>query len=148
MAYNPNFRGSNAKASSRQTITSYQNGTVGTLTQATPVSVNSSGQLVNVDPSNEASVQSLVGLMVADTPSSANGQVIDNGRLENIVTSFSIRDVLYVNKLGNLTNVKPDIGIGGFMVGDFVVLVGVVVKNEFNALQKDIKLMLSVIGEL
>ncbi|MCX9024607.1 MAG: hypothetical protein OIN85_00760 [Candidatus Methanoperedens sp.] len=95
-----------------------------------------------------SSVQSVVGVTNQDIPSAASGGVIDAGRVEDITTSFALRDVLYVDKSGSLTNIKPDIGVNGFVHGDYVVLVGVVVLNEFNGLKKDLKLMLSVIGQL
>jgi len=148
MTYSPNFRGSESKGSSRQLITNFQNGTISTLSKGTPVSVNTSSQLVAVNVSSETSVQALVGLTGQDIPSAATGSVIYSGRLEDITTSYVAGDALYISKTGNLTNVKPDIGVGGFVSGDFVIFVGVVVKNEFNNSLKDIKLMLSVVGQL
>lgn len=148
MAYSSRFFGSNGDGSSRQTLTNFQNASGFTILKAVPVTINASSQLVLIDVSNQASVEAMVGVTGMDIPNAATGSVIDNGRLENITTGFAVRDVVYVSKTGGLTNVKPDIGVGGFVAGDFVVLVGVIVKNEFNGAQKDIKLMISVVGRL
>lgn len=148
MSYSPNFRGTQSKASARQTITDYQNGSGSTLAQCTPVATNNLGQLVGVDPSNTANVLSIVGLANLDIPSSANGPVIDNGRLENATIGFSVGDSLYLSKAGFLQNTPPVAGFGGFVTGDYLVFIGVVVQNEFNPSLKDIKLMIERIGLL
>lgn len=148
MSYSPNFRGSQGKGSSRSLSTNFQNASGGTLAQSTPASVNSSGQLVGVDVSSDTSVGAIVGLCGADIPNAATGPVVDSGRLENVVLGFSVGDAIYISKAGFLTNVKPSLGVGGFITGDFIIFVGVVVKNEFNALQKDIQLMIENIGQI
>lgn len=148
MTYSPKFRGSVALGSSRALSSGYQNGSVSTITKGTPIGVNVFGQVSPVDVSSESSVLSMVGLMGVDTPPSANGNICDAGRLENITTSFNAGDPVWVAKGGGLTNVKPDIGVGGFASGDFVVFIGVIALNEFNALQKDIHLMKFIIGQL
>lgn len=148
MTYSPLFFFAQSKGSSRQTSTNYQNASGFTINKSTPVSLNSSGQLVVIDVTSQASVQAMVGLAGIDIPNAATGAVIDNGRLEDVTTSSAVRDILYVSKTGGLTNVKPEIGVGGFVSGDFVVLVGVVIANEFNGSLKDIKLMINVIGRL
>lgn len=148
MSYSPNFRGNQGKGSSRQLSTNFQNASGGTLIQATPVSVNTSGQLIAMDVSSEAIVSAIVGVCGIDIPNSATGAVVDCGRLENVVLGFSVGDPIWVSKAGFLTNVKPNIGVGGFLAGDFVIFIGVIVKNEFNALQKDIQLMVSITGQL
>lgn len=148
MTYSPNFRGSMSKGSSRQLQTGYQNGGAGTLLQASPVSTNPAGQIIQTDVSNENSILRFVGLAATDIPGTANGTVIDAGRLEAVTVSFSVGDALWLSKTGFLTNVKPDIGVGGFVVGDFVIFVGVVVQNEFDNIKKDIKLAIEKIGEL
>jgi hypothetical protein len=148
VTYSPNFRGYTGKGSSRQLQTSFQNGTVSQINKSIPVSVNTSSQIEPIDVSDEASVLAMVGLAGEDIPSAATGLVVDTGRLEEVTTAFAYGDAVYVSKTGGLTNVKPEIGVGSFVEGDFVIFVGVIVKNEFNPLKKDIKLMLSVIGQL
>jgi hypothetical protein len=148
MSYSPFFFNQNAKGSSRATQAGFQNGSGSTILQSTPVSVNTSSQTLPLDVTSEASVQAIVGLAGVDTPNGASASVIDNGRLENITTSFSVGDAVYAGISTPLINVKPDIGVAGFASGDFVVFIGVVVKNEFNPSLLDLKLMISVIGQL
>lgn len=152
MSYSPIYRGSTNSAtsrSSRSLSTNYQNGSGGTLIQCTPVACNASGQLIAVDPSNEATIMQFIGVCGESIPNAASGSVYDGGRLENVSIGFSVGDAIYLSKAGFLTNVKPSEGVGGFVSGDFVVFIGLVVKNEFNALQKDLKLMIDTkIGRL
>lgn len=148
MTYSPSFFNKESKGSSRQTITNFQNGSGSTLAKATLVSVNGSGNLVPTVVDSEALVQSIVGMTNISIPNAATGAVVDNGRLEDITTSFAIGDAIYLGKTGLLINVKPEIGVASFVEGDFVIFVGVVVKNEFNVSLKDLKLMISVIGQL
>lgn len=147
MTYSPN--GFNKFTGSSKAIGSnFQNASGSTVTKGTPVTLNLSGQAVLIDVSDQASVQAILGVASLDLPNGSNGGIVDAGRLENITTGFAIRDVVYVGKNGLLTNVAPDIGVGSFVAGDFVILVGVIVKNEFNAMQKDLKLMIDVVGQL
>lgn len=148
MSYSPAFRGNTAQGSSKALASGYQNGTLSTITKGTPVSVGVSGQVSPTDVTNEASVLALVGLMSVNTPSAANGTITDAGRLENITTSFAAGDPVWIAVGGGLTNVKPNIGGGGFLSGHFVVFIGVIVVNEFNALQKDVQLMKFIVGQL
>lgn len=148
MSYSPYFLNQQSQGSVKGTVSNFQNASGSTLAKGTAVAVNTSSQLVLVDPSNEAIVQAIVGLTSIAIPNAATGGVQDNGRLENVTTSFAIGDALYIAKDGSLTNVKPEIGVSSFTDGDFVIFVGVVVKNEFNVSLKDIKLMISIIGQL
>lgn len=147
MSYSPNFRGASAKAS-RALLTSYQNGSGGLLTQGQPVSVNATGQIVAVDVTDDTSVAGIIGVCAQDIPNAASGTVMDAGRLENITTAFNIGDPIYINTDGSLISIRPDVGIGSFVQGDFAVFVGVIVKNEFNPTQKDLKLYMTVVGQL
>lgn len=148
MSYSPNFRGSASKAGSRRLETNYQNGSVSVLSQGTPVYTNASGQILPVNPADETSVESMVGFTLYAIPSGASGAVISGGRLENISIPFGIGETLWINYDGTLTNVKPDLSKTGWAEGYFVIFVGVVVPNEFNATQKDLQLCKEVVGQL
>lgn len=148
MSFSPLFRGSVAKGSTRQLQSTFQNGSLSTLDKGTVVSVDTSGQIDKVDVSDENSVLGIVGVLGEDTPSAASGLVVDSGRVEDVSMAFSVGSALYLDINGDLSDQKPEIGVGGFDSGDFVVFVGVVVKNEFNPTLKDIKIMISVIGQL
>ena len=153
MSYSPNFVGANGKGSSRSLVTGYQNGEAFTLFQGQPVSVNTSGQMLHVDVTSDSSVAGIIGVIIADTVTTANGLVLDAGRLENITTPFSIGDAIYVNTDGSLMNVRPDIGVqygtaSTFAQGDYVVFIGVIVQNQFDPTKIDLKVYLDVVGQL
>lgn len=147
MSYSPNFRGSTGNAS-KQLQSTYVNALGGTISKGTVLSINTSGQIFPIDVTSEVSVGALVGIANQDIPAAATGLVVSGGRLTNVTTSFSIGDAVYVGSDGLLTNVKPDLGSAGFVSGDFVIFIGVVVKNEFNPALQDIQLMISVVGQL
>ncbi len=147
MGYNPNFRGSSVGAA-RGLLTGYVNAEAFTLVKTTPVTVNALGQMVKVNVSSDSSVAGILGVAAVDTPTTATGSVMDVGRLENITTSFAIGDPVYIATDGTLINVRPDIGVSGFTAGMYVIFVGVIVKNEFNGANKDLKVYMDVIGTL
>lgn len=148
MSYSPLYFDPIGKGSARQTITGYQNGTGSTLAALTPVATNSSGQIVLIDVSNIASVLSLVGLVLVDIPSAANGSVVDNGRLENITTGLAVGSPVYLSKAGFIQTASPVAGSDGFVTGDSVVFIGIIVQNEFDNTKKDLKLLIERIGIL
>ena len=148
MAYSPYFFNKNSTGTSQATGSSYQNGSGSTIAQGVLVSVNSSGQIAPTDTTSETSVLGIVGFTTVSMPNGSTAQIIDNGRLENITTSFIPGTHLYLDTTGNLTNIQPSVGVNGFIAGDFVVSVGMVVVNQFNPSLYDLKLMIAVIGQL
>lgn len=148
MSYSPSFRGTVARGSVKALQSTYINNTGLTIAKGNPVCSDASGELALVNVSSDASVSSIVGLTSESVLNGETGNVIDAGRLTDITTSFSVGSAIYVSKTGTLTDSRPDIGVGGFLVGDYVVFVGVIVKNEENPSLKDIKLLLSVVGQL
>lgn len=145
MTYNPNNQGipTLARAISRLS----QNNTGNLILKATPVRLSSSG-IAAVDVSVENSANAIAGLTRTNIPDTNSGEIINTGILEDVTTSATIGDIIYVSKTGGLTNIKPSIGINGFLVGDWVIRVGVVVKNNSNPLLKDILVDLQIVGEL
>ena len=150
MSFSPNFVGSAAKGSVTALQSTYMNGEIFTLSQAQPVCVNSSGQMIHVDVTSDIAVSGIIGVIATPggVPTGASGLVMDVGRLENITTAFNIGDAIYINTDGTLMNVRPDIGVQLFVSGCYVVFVGVIVKNQFNNTQKDLKVYMDVVGQL
>lgn len=150
MGYSPLFRGSSSNAPASSAATGYQNGTGSTMSVASAVSTNGSGQLVLTDVTSESSVEGWLGLVAESIPSAATGLVASDGRLQNIpALGFSIGDPVWVGlSPGSLTNVKPDLSAPGWSSGYWVLFVGVVVQNEFNPSQRDIQLCRQIIGQL
>lgn len=122
------------------------NNTGSTVTKGSPVSVNSFGEISIINVSNEASAFASIGVMENDTIYTASGNVITSGILTNISTSANFGDMLFVSKSGALTNIKPSVGVDGFVSGDWIVMIGVVAKNKNNPLNKDLIVNVQVIG--
>lgn len=148
MGFSPYWLNRTANGASRATAGSFTNGSGSTLAKGVPVSINGSSLSVPLDVSSESSILAMVGITNISTPNAASGSVIDNGRVEDITTSFAVGDPVYAGKSSPLVNIKPDIGVDSFASGDFVVFLGVIVKNEFNPLLMDLKLMITVFGQL
>lgn len=151
MAYNPLFFGTRANAPSRSLSTGYVNGTLTGILLTKPVSADATGKIAVTDVADENSVMRFVGITTETIPSAASGQVLSGGRLEAIgaqISGFGYGDAVYVGPSGTLINIKPDVGVAGFNSGDWVIFLGVVVKNEFNLGEKDIQLMIEIIGQL
>lgn len=147
MTYSPLFY-STFEGNSKGISSSFTNGTLSTIDKATAVSLNASGNMVLTSVSTESSVLAILGLTTTSVASAASTPVISHGLLEDITTSFAVGDAIYLNYDGTLTNVKPDLTAPGFSAGYFCVFVGVITKNQYNPVKKDIKLMISVIGQL
>lgn len=138
----------NNGGTSAKTVSQFKNGTLSTLSALTPVYVNASGDIAAVDPSFESKSFGSVGIVVSDISSAQFGDIACFGRMLNITTSTSFGDILYVSKTGTLTNVKPSIGVGGFISGDWVIRVGVVCKNIATPTNKDLLVNIVVQGQL
>ena len=126
----------------------YTNNSGFSITGSSPVSQTATGGIKLSDPSDENSVFSLVGLLLATTSNNADGTVYTGGRMPCGIFSFSIGDALWLNVGGGLTNVKPSVGVNGLVSGMFIVQVGTVVKNKTNPSAKDILVRISINGQL
>lgn len=145
MSYDPNPQMSVA---ARKLASNFTNGSGITMDKGMPVGTLNNGLVTTIDVADQDSVDSLLGLFNQDTPNAASGQVVDSGRLEDFTTAFAVGDPVYISKTGGLTNVPPSIGVGGFVEGDYVVFIGVIVVNEFNPSLKDIKILIEKVGDL
>lgn len=119
-----------------------------TLTRLTPVSVENTGKANTVNVSLESNAVAVVGLFDEDTNHNTFGTVMTSGLMQDVIISANYGDALYVSKTGGLTNIKPSIGVGGFLAGDFVIKIGVVCLSIVNPVGKDIIVMPHVIGQL
>jgi len=113
-----------------------------------PLRIDVSGQAQAVNPSVESEVLALIGVAKDSVANGALVGIATSGRLENVTVPGSLGDSLYLSKTGNLTNVKPSIGVGGFVSGDFVVFIGISVKNQSNPLLTDLMVNIKVVGQL
>lgn len=124
------------------------NNTGVSINKGTPVRMNSSGELDFIDVSIEAQALSVSGVAAESIPDGSSGVMITSGKVSNITTSAVFGDFMYIDKTGNLTNIKPSIGVNSFVSGDFVVSVGVIAKNSDNPSNKDLVIIIDVIGQL
>lgn len=106
------------------------------LQPVTPVP--GTGEIQAVDVSAGSTTFRVLGLASQAIPDGSSGDVVTHGRIQNVSTSFSFGDFVYVAKDGSLTNVEPLIGVGGFAEGDVAIKVGMIVKNKDNPSQKDL----------
>jgi len=145
MTYNPANVGVPAVARSAAKLAT--NNTGNTVYKATPARISISG-IESIDVSNEAEANAIAGIVRSDISDANEGEIVSAGLLENITTSAAIGDIMYVSKVGDLTNIKPSIGVNGFVSGDWIIRVGVIAKNSSNPVLKDLLVNIQIIGEL
>ena len=126
----------------------YNNASGISMPVTTPVRVRADGDVDYVNVSVEADVFAIVGVVSELTLPNAQAPVMTSGRLLNINTSFLFGDPVYINKAGDLTNIKPTIGVNSFISGDYVVRIGTISKNTENPLLKDLIISLNLVGQL
>ena len=124
------------------------NSTGSLITKGTPLRINTSGTLDFINVSVESEAVAVSGIATNDITSGQKGTITSGGKIEDITTTASLGDLLYVSKTGGLTSVRPEIGAGGFLSGDFVIMAGVVAKNETNPVKKDIIVSMDIQGRL
>ena len=124
------------------------NGSGETIPALTPVSVNYMGTLQGIDVSDETSALTVIGVTIASIPNGQSGVVVTQGRIVDVALSFNVGDYIYVSKTGELMNYLPETGEGGFSVGDYIIRIGVIAKNESNPAKKDMFVGISIIGQL
>jgi hypothetical protein len=114
-----------------------------------PVSISAStGNLYPTQIDSESLAMSTVGITVDGILSGATGEIATHGRLMGITTSFNYGDILYVDTNGMLTNIKPAVGVNGFLAGDWVVKIGTVCRNTGSVLVKDLLVNVQIVGQL
>ena len=89
-----------------------------------------------------------LGLSMSTILSSSQGSVVLSGLVKNVSTGLSVGDILYVAKTGGITTTAPDIGVSGFVAGDFVIKVGQITKNSSNPSNKDLLVAWQLVGQL
>lgn len=119
-----------------------------TINAGTPVIMNSSGDPDFVNVSIEAEVISIAAVAQDTIANGDEGRFVTSGKVESLNVTFSFGDVIYISKTGGLTNIQPSIGVGGFTDGDFIVMLGVIARNEDNPSFKDLILHIDIMGQL
>ena len=119
-----------------------------TINKGTPVRMNAAGDVDFIDPAIEIQVLAIAGIASDDIPNGVEGIIVTSGKVCDLTTSFAHGDSIWLSKTGGLTDIKPSEGVGGFVEGDFVVMLGVVAKNEQNNSLKDLILHIDIMGQL
>lgn len=143
MGYDPFIRSFGAQSAGRFNT----NQTGSSIPVGTPVKITSTG-LGLVDVSLEADIDAFAGILKAQVANLSAGNVITSGSIENFSTAYAVGSMVYISKIGTLTNVKPSAGINGFAEGDFVIKIGMIAKNNDNPSNKDLLVGIQIMGQL
>lgn len=149
MSYRPYQVIINAAAGASSAITiELQNSTGSAIGALIPVTIGSDGKLKTVDVSSDTDAIKNVAVTVASIADGDHGSVVLAGKIANISTSFDFGDYVFVSKTGDLTNVVPEIGVGGFVEGDAHIRIGVITRNRDNPANKDLLVKIEAVGVL
>ena len=119
-----------------------------TINKGTPIRMNNAGDPDFVDPSIESEIIGIAGIAQDSIPNGEKGIFVTSGKVTQLSVPFDFGDTIYISKTGGLTNIQPSIGVDGFVDGDFIVMLGVIAKNEENPALKDLILHIDIIGQL
>ena len=106
------------------------------------------GNIDGIDVSTEDEVMSIVGVTRTSIANGTQGPVVLVGLIKNVTITGNFDDIVYVDKTGALSITKPEIGVGSFVAGDFIIRVGKIVKNKDNPSNKDLLVRISIVGQL
>lgn len=137
-----------ASGNSNRIRSNLRNDSGSTIPKLTPVCLNTSGKLKLIDVAVQNDALKFVGITENDIPNASFGNIVTNGKIENITTSFDFGDYVYVSKAGGLTNILPSEGVDGFVSEDYVLRVGVISQNETNPLNKDLIINMTIVGQV
>jgi len=129
------------------TAKSAANNTGSTIPIFMPVKITATG-IQTVNPSVEADIDAFAGVTASAITNGSNGFIVSSGLIQNTGLSYPAGTALWLSKSGGVTNVKPDIGVGGFVSGDWVVKLGVTLLNDSSPLLIDVIVFIEVKGQL
>ena len=119
-----------------------------TIPIKTVVSADSNGNIIPVDVSDESVALSIVGITINTIDDESSGRIVTHGLVRNIDTLAPNGSAMYIAKNGSLTHIKPTLDSNGFTTGDFVIRVGVLVKDINTPSQKNMIVNPQIIGQL
>lgn len=144
MSYDPNAA---RPTVAQSTGTNAANATGSTIAKAMPVKITSTGMDL-VDVSVETDIDGFAGVTSTSIGNGLNGDIINSGLIQDVGYAFSPGDRVFVSTSGGVTNIKPDIGVNGFVAGDWIISLGVCAKNELNPLLIDLIVFIEIRGQL
>lgn len=113
-----------------------------------PVSIDALGGIKQTNPSIQNDAEKVIGVTMSAISNNSSGYIALAGRLIDVLGIISLGDKVWVAKDGTLTNITPEIGINGFIAGDYVVKIGAVASNNETPTDKDLVLTVQLIGQL
>ena len=126
----------------------FSNNTGSTINKATPLRLTDVGGVASINVSDESSANAIAGLVRNNIVNGGTEHLVFSGIVEKITTLAGVGDIMYISKVGDLTNTKPSTGVNGFTDGDWIIRVGTIVRNYDNPLLKDILVNIQVVGVL
>ena len=149
MTYDPRLSGSvlSVGAASSELLPR-TNSSGAALNRTDPVRLDSAGAVQKVDVSIESQVIACLGVAKDSVGNLSQVGIVTQGKLEDVTVSGTFGDSMFISKTGNLTHIKPSIGVNGFVAGDFVVAIGIVVKNQANPFLVDLMVNVRLVGQL
>lgn len=124
MSYRPyNIIVAEAQSSNSTQTVMLKNDTGSLMLALSPVAIDSSGFMKNIDVTAEADSVKATGILKSNTVDQAYGEVVTSGKIENITTALTFGDYVYVAKDGTLTNVLPSAGTNSFVSSDYAIRV-------------------------
>lgn len=145
MSYSPLSSG--VPPLSRSSARVATNPNASSIPKGRPIRLTPTG-ITTIDVSNEIEANSIAGITRTIINGYGQGEIVTAGLLEDIGAIGIVGDVFYVDKSGGLTNIKPSIGINGFIAGDWVVRVGILASNNSNPVLFDLLVNISIVGAL
>jgi hypothetical protein len=125
-----------------------QNDSGSSIAALQPVASDANGRAIGIDPSIELQSLKIVGLAESAIPDGGYGNVISHGKILNVTTALNFGDYVYLSKTGGTTGILPEEGQDGFVSGDFVIRLGVIVRNRQIPSQKDLVINIEIVGQL
>jgi len=120
-----------------------------TILKGSPVSMNTSGELQLVDVSVPGSASKISGVAADNIPNGSSGLVCVAGVIADLSTSLNFGDAVFAGSTaGTITGDEPQNGVDGFVVDDYVIRLGVIIKNPTVLTQKDLIVNFYIVGTL
>ncbi len=147
MSYNPRVNEFLSSPNARNICDVFENNSGSSFIKGRPVRIDTSSSIQAVDVSIEAEAKPF-GILAENIANGTTGNIVTFGRIYDISTSMVVGDEVWLSKSGGLTAIPPEIGVSGWIVGDFAVKLGFIVKNNDDGNKKDIIVDIDLAGQL
>jgi hypothetical protein len=126
-----------------------KNTTGSTISKGAVVSVDGAGELILTDVSISTRATKVLGVASENILSGNSGLICVNGKIDNLTTSLGFGDRAFLSSTaGALTATVPSIGVDGFVSGDYVISVGLIIQDPSTPGQKNLVVNMDIVGTL